>query len=104
MAIDNLKTSAGNDAANQVVITDDNGTEFFYSHKTLIGINIAFGRYTGIYLDKKWHEYTSTIIKYRNQWLGFQNSKQFNQAVESGECNIQIMPSASLHSILILLS
>lgn len=96
MTIENLKTFKGNDAPNQMVITDDKRNELFYSYNTLIGVFILFGRNAGIYLDEEYINHSATTSLYRNQWLGFRSTEEFRKLLRSGEHNIKIVSSNKL--------
>ena len=66
MKTENMTSTNGNKVANQFIITDDNGNEFFQSYRSVIvklnGDDVE--------LDQKYWNYSNTTGKYRNIFLG----------------------------------
>ena len=77
MKTENMTSTNGNKVANQFVIIDDDGNEFFQSYKSIIAkksrnlllksnsVKFDFC----IELDKKYWNYSNTTGKYRNIFL-----------------------------------
>lgn len=65
MKVSNMRSSRGNDIANQFIITDGN-KEIFQSYNSIIAVNEG-GKIT---LDETYWDYSATTGKYRNQFLG----------------------------------
>ena len=70
-----------NAVANQFIINDDNGNEYFQSYRSLIVKKCADGR---IFLDEKTWDYSRTTGKYRNEFLG-EGTAETRKKIKSGE-------------------
>ena len=93
MKTENMTSTNGNKVANQFIITDDNGNEFFQSYKSVIvkryyphqenedNFNTVPNK---IELDKKYWNYSTTTGKYRNIFLN-ENIKDTRKKIKSGE-------------------
>ena len=81
MKVENITSNNGNKIANQFVITDDNGNEFFQSYKSMIAKKTAIN---SIELDQKYWNYSNTTGKYRNIFLG-ETIKDTKAKIKSGE-------------------
>ena len=82
MKVENIKSNNGNKIANQFIITDDNGNEFFQSYNSMIVKKD--GSADTIYLDQKYWNYSNTTGKYRNIFLG-ETIKDTKAKIKSGE-------------------
>jgi hypothetical protein len=93
MKTENMTSTNGNKVANQFIITDNNGNEFFQSYSSVI----VKKQYTNdfancvnddqglkIYLDKKYWNYSNTTGKYRNIFLN-ETIKDTRKKIKSGE-------------------
>ena len=65
MKVNNITSNRGNKIPNQFIITDNNGTEYFQSYKSIIVKRTL----SNTYLDKYYWEYSVTTGKYRNIFL-----------------------------------
>ena len=77
------------DVKNQLVITDDDGTEFFQSYDTIIAKRELNGQVT---LDRSWWDYSKTTGKYRNLFLG-ETKKETEAKIKSGEYKLDSLNS-----------
>mgnify|MGYP003122524050 FL=1 len=76
MKVQNMTSRAGNKVANQFIITDDKGNEYFQSYRSIIAKKdyndhsdqVGQGG-VKIYLDEKYWNYSNTTSKYRNDFL-----------------------------------
>ena len=84
MKVENIESNNGNKIANQFVITDDNGNEFFQSYRSMIVKKDYEGDQVKIYLDQKYWNYSNTTGKYRNIFLG-ETIKDTRAKIKSGE-------------------
>ena len=82
MKVENIESSKGNKIANQFVITDDNGNEFFQSYNSMIVKKDSSA--DTIYLDQKYWNYSNTTGKYRNIFLG-ESITETKKKIKSGE-------------------
>jgi len=82
MKVENIESSKGNKIANQFIITDDNGNEFFQSYNSIIVKKDSSA--DTIYLDKKYWNYSNTTGKYRNIFLD-ENITETKNKIKSGE-------------------
>ena len=78
MKVENIESSNGNKIANQFVITDDIGNEYYQSY------NYNSGRSLQVYLDQKYWNYSNTTGKYRNIFLN-ETIKDTRAKIKSGE-------------------
>jgi hypothetical protein len=69
MKVQNMTSRAGNKVANQFIITDDKGNEYFQSYRSTIVKKDYEGEQVKIYLDEKYWNYSNTTSKYRNDFL-----------------------------------
>jgi hypothetical protein len=68
MKVSNMTSnSSGKEVANQFIIRDDNGNEFFQSYDSII---VKIDKCGQIYLDETYWDYSKTTGKYRNKYLG----------------------------------
>lgn len=83
MKVENLTSNrSGREVANQFIITDDAGNEFFQSYSSIIGKRPA-NRDQPIELDATYWNYSMTTGKYRNQWLGI-DKKETEAEIKAG--------------------
>lgn len=75
-----LSPRTNNPVANQFIIVDDEGSEFFQSYRSIIAKR-SEGR---VYLDEYYWNYSRTTSKYRTEFLGF-NTKETEAKIASGE-------------------
>lgn len=80
MHVKNMRSSRGNEVANQFIITNENG-KFFQSYDSMIVFISNDGKIT---LDKTYWDYSKTTGKYRNQFLG-ENKVETERKIKSGE-------------------
>jgi len=92
MKVENITSNNGNKIANQFVIIDDDGNEFFQSYKSVIAkksrnlllksnsVKFDFC----IELDQKYWNYSNTTGKYRNIFLN-ETIKDTRAKIKSGE-------------------
>jgi len=87
MKVQNMISNNGNKIANQFVITDDIGNEYYQSYNSTIVLkdyNYNSGRSLQIYLDQKYWNYSNTTGKYRNIFLG-ETITETKKKIKSGE-------------------
>ena len=92
MKTQNMTSTSGNKVANQFIINDDDGNEFFQSYKSVIAKksrnlllksnSVKFDFY--IELDQKYWNYSNTTGKYRNIFLN-ENITETRKKIKSGE-------------------
>lgn len=80
MKVENMLSPNGNRVANQFLITDNNGNEYFQSYNSVIAKR-SKGQ---IYLDVSFWDYSVTTGKYRNLFLG-EGIAETRKKIESGE-------------------
>ena len=80
MNVANMTSNRGNTIANQFVITDDNGDEFFQSYSS----TIVKRSQDKVYLDAHFWDYSVTTSKYRNQFLG-EKTAETKRKIANGE-------------------
>tara|TARA_R100000654_G_scaffold35331_2_gene60775 strand:+ start:412 stop:711 length:300 start_codon:yes stop_codon:yes gene_type:complete len=91
MKVENITSNNGNKIANQFIITDDNGNEFFQSYNSMI-VKKDYNDHSDqvgqgglkIYLDQKYWNYSNTTGKYRNIFLG-ETITETKKKIKSGE-------------------
>ena len=91
MKVENIESNKGNKIANQFIITDDNGNEFFQSYNSMI-VKKDYNDHSDqvgqgglkIYLDQKYWNYSNTTGKYRNIFLG-ETITETKKKIKSGE-------------------
>ncbi len=67
MKVQNMTGRTGRPVANQFILTDEDGTEYFQSYQSII---VKWEKDGKVTLDKEsWH-YSTTTGKYRNRYLG----------------------------------
>ena len=79
--------STGREVANQFIITDNYGNQYFQSYNTIIVKRENFTpdkRDRQVYLDENAWAYSRTTGKYRNQFLG-ETKKDTQAKINSGE-------------------
>jgi len=82
MHVHNMRSPrTGNPVANQFIIEDDGGNEFFQSYQSIIAKRDAGGN---IFLDEKYWNYSRTTAKYRNDFLE-ENTESTRKKVKTGE-------------------
>ena len=84
MKVENIESNNGNKIANQFIITDDNGNEYFQSYKSMIVKKGYENNKYGVYLDQKYWNYSNTTGKYRNIFLG-ETITETKKKIKSGE-------------------
>jgi hypothetical protein len=82
MRVENIQGKNGRAVPNQFVIHDDTAT-YFQSYKTIIVKQTVEDNQIVTYLDKTYHDYSRTTVKYRNQFLG-ETSKQVKFKIDHG--------------------
>jgi len=75
-----LSERSGKALPNQLVITGDDGAEYFQSYKSII-VKKENGK---VYLDEYYYNYSITTSRYRNQYLGC-TTKELKDRIKSGE-------------------
>lgn len=71
----------GRAVANQFIISDNSGGQWFQSYKTMIAVIKLDGT---VMLDKNAWDYSTTTGKYRNQFLG-ETKRETEKKIKSGE-------------------
>ena len=84
MKIKNMTSHNGNKVANQFIIEDDNGNQFFQSYNTVIVKKDWSGERLQIVLDHDSWDYSVTTGKYRNLFLG-ETKRETESKIASGE-------------------
>ena len=91
MKVENMTSSKGKKVANQFVIEEKGGflgnfikRQTFQSHKTIIAIKTIWKDGPRIFLDHDKWDYSKTISKYRNQFLG-ETKKETQAKIDTGE-------------------
>tara|TARA_R100001082_G_scaffold17831_1_gene8883 strand:+ start:208 stop:507 length:300 start_codon:yes stop_codon:yes gene_type:complete len=87
MKVENITSNNGNKIANQFVITDKAGNEYFQSYKSTIvykDYNYNNGQELKVYLDQKYWNYSNTTGKYRNIFLD-ETITETKKKIKSGE-------------------
>ena len=80
MRVENMTRARGNKVANQFLVTDDKGDEYFQSYRSMIAKK-SQGK---IYLDEYYWDYSTTTGKYRNDFLG-EGIADTRKKIETGE-------------------
>ena len=80
MKVENMTSARGNKVANQFLVTDDKGNEYFQSYRSMIAKK-SQGK---IYLDEYYWDYSTTTGKYRNDFLG-EGIADTRKKIETGE-------------------
>jgi hypothetical protein len=83
MKVENITSNNGNKIANQFVITDDRGNQYFQSYNSMI-VKKPLEVWNKIQLDQKYWNYSNTTGKYRNIFLG-ETIKDTKAKIKSGE-------------------
>jgi len=84
MKTENMTSTNGNKVANQFIINDDNGNEYFQSYKSTIVKKDYEGEFVKIFLDQKYWNYSTTTGRYRNIFLN-ETIKDTRKKIKSGE-------------------
>ena len=84
MKVQNITSNNGNKIANQFVITDDNGNQFFQSYNSMIVKKYNSYYLKPVELDKKYWNYSNTTGKYRNIFLN-ETITETKKKIKSGE-------------------
>jgi uncharacterized Zn-finger protein len=91
MKTENMTSTNGNKIANQFIITDDNGNQFFQSYSSVIVkfMPSYFDKEKNklsdqVFLDQKYWNYSNTTGKYRNIFLN-ETIKDTRKKIKSGE-------------------
>ena len=84
MKVENITSNNGNKIANQFVITDDIGNEYYQSYNSMIVKKDYESDQVKIYLDQKYWNYSNTTGKYRNIFLG-EGITETKKKIKSGE-------------------
>jgi hypothetical protein len=80
MKVSNMySTRTNSKIANQFIIKDDNGVEYFQSYNSII-VKIAEGK---TYLDEYYWNYSKTTSKYRSSFL-MENTKETEKKIKEG--------------------
>ena len=79
MKVNNITSNRGNKIPNQFIITDNNGTEYFQSYKSIIVKRTL----NNTYLDEYYWEYSVTTGKYRNIFLN-ETKKETLKKIKNG--------------------
>ena len=77
MKVKNMTGRTGREVANQFIITDDKGNQYFQSYKSIIAKRQGDG---SIILDGYFWDYSNTTAKYRREFL--------NEGVEATRAKI----------------
>jgi len=80
MRVENMTSARGNKVANQFLVRDDKGDEYFQSYRSMIAKK-SQGK---IYLDEYYWDYSTTTGKYRNDFLG-EGIADTRKKIETGE-------------------
>ena len=81
MKVENMVSErSGKKDANQFIITDNEGRQYFQSYDTIIAVRGLNG---GIELDGQKWDYSVTTGKYRNIFLG-ETTKETQAKIDSG--------------------
>ena len=80
MRVENMTSARGNKVANQFLVTDDKGDEYFQSYRSMIAKK-SQGK---IYHDEYYWDYSTTTGKYRNDFLG-EGIADTRKKIETGE-------------------
>ena len=83
MKVENITSNNGNKIANQFVITDDRGNQYFQSYNSMI-VKKPLEVWNKIQLDQKYWNYSNTTGKYRNIFLG-ETITETKKKIKSGE-------------------
>jgi hypothetical protein len=75
-----LSPRTNNPVANQFIVVDNSGAEYFQSYRSII----AKREHGKVYLDEFYWNYSRTTSKYRNEFLGH-NTKETESKIKSGE-------------------
>lgn len=82
MKVRNMTGRTGREVANQFIITDDKGDDYFQSYRTVIAkIEYSTGK---TYLNENAWDYSVTTSKYRNYFLGL-DKKTTEAQIKTGE-------------------
>ena len=84
MKTENMTSTNGNKVANQFIITDDIGNQYFQSYSSVIVKKINCHDWYKIELDQKYWNYSNTTGKYRNIFLN-ETIKDTRKKIKSGE-------------------
>jgi len=84
MKVENITSNNGNKIANQFIITDNFGNEYFQSYNSMIVKKYSSSYSNKTELDKKYWNYSNTTGKYRNIFLG-ETIKDTKAKIKSGE-------------------
>ncbi len=84
MKVENITSNNGNKIANQFVITDDRGNQYFQSYNSMIVKKDYDYEEVKIFLDQKYWNYSNTTGKYRNIFLN-ETIKDTKAKIKSGE-------------------
>ena len=84
MKVENISSNNGNKIANQFVITDDRGNQYFQSYNSMIVNKDYDYEEVKIFLDQKYWNYSNTTGKYRNIFLN-ETIKETKKKIKSGE-------------------
>ena len=84
MKVENITSNNGNKIANQFIITDNEDNKYFQSYKSIIVKKGYENNKYGVYLDKKYWNYSNTTGKYRNIFLG-ETITETKKKIKSGE-------------------
>ena len=81
MKVKNMRSSRGNKVANQFILSDMDGNQFFQSYDSTI---VRVSNQGKITLDPDYWDYSATTGKYRNIFLG-EGIADTRKKIDSGE-------------------
>ena len=81
MKVENMLSDRGNKIANQFIIEDNNGNDWFQSYKSIIVLINSEGQ---VYLDEYYWDYSRTTSKYRNIFLN-ESTKETQKKITKGQ-------------------
>ena len=84
MKVENITSNNGNKIANQFIIVNNDGYEYFQSYSSMIARKPIGFREGKIELDQKYWNYSNTTGKYRNIFLG-ETITETKKKIKSGE-------------------
>ena len=81
-----MVSSKGNKIANQFILTDNDGVEYFQSYNSIIAFIDNNGK---TFLDEYYWDYSTTTGKYRNMFLGNWGIDEAREKIKSGEYKLK---------------
>ena len=89
MKVENMVSSKGNKIANQFILTDNDGVEYFQSYNSIIAKREFEEGKEIITLDGHYWNYSRTTSKYRSKFLN-ETTKETEKAVQKTSKNFDI--------------